>query len=105
MSKFDENKQCRILLDWILSHDSLSCRDIHKQLIIMGFDYPSNLAFAYAFILSVYQRYKNNENVQRLIVCLYSMIIDQYMEFYNFYPCFDSSGLFGYSSSRIQDFE
>lgn len=99
MSDFEIQKECRILLDWLLSHDNLTVRDIHKHLIIMGFDFPSNLASSYAFFLSEYHVYKNNQNIQRVIVCFQSMIIDQFMEFYNFYPCFDSSGLFGYSSS------
>lgn len=105
MSNFETNKECRILLDWLLSHDYLSARDIHKHLITLGFDYPSNLASSYAFFLSEYHVYKNNQNFHRLFVCFQSMIIDQFMEFYNFYPCFDSSGLFGYSSSSARNFE
>ena len=105
MPKFDNDKECRILLDWLLSHDSLSARDIQKHLIISGFDFPSNLASSYAFFISKYQAYKKNENFLRGLVCFQSMILDQFMEFYNFYPCFDSSGLFGYSSSSARDFE
>lgn len=105
MSNFETNKECRILLDWVLSHDFLSARDIHKHLISLGFAYPSNLAASYAFFLSEYHVYKNNQNFQRLLVCFQSMIIDQFMEFYNFYPRFDSSGLFGYSSSSAREFE
>ena len=105
MPKFDNDKECRILLDWILSHDILSVRDIQKHLIIMGFDFPSNLASCYAFFISKYQAYKNNQNFERVLVCFQCMIIDQFMEFYNFYPCFDSSGLFGYSSSTAGNFE
>lgn len=98
MPKIVNDKDCRILLDWILSHDILSARDIHKHLIEMGFDYPSNLASSYAFFISEYHNYKNNQNFQRVLVCFQTMIINQYMEFYDFFPCFDSFGLFGYSS-------
>lgn len=105
MPKFDNDKEYRILLDWLLSHDNLSARDIHKHLIISGFDFPSNLAAAYAFFVSEYRIYKNNHNFRLALIALQCMIIDQYMEFYNFYPCFDSSGLFGYSRSTAENFE
>lgn len=96
MLKFENDKECRIFLDWLLSHDLLSARDIQKHLITMGFDSPSILACSYAFFISEYHSYKNNENYARCLVVLQSMIIDQFMEFYNFYPRFDSSGLSGY---------
>lgn len=105
MPKFENNKECRILLDWLLSHDNLTARDIYKHLVIMGFDFPSNLASSYAFFISNYHAYLSNQNVQRVLVCFQSMIIHQFMEFYNFYPCFDSSGLFVYSSYSARDFE
>lgn len=105
MRKFENDKDCRILLDWLLSHDCLTYRDIHKHLIFSGFDFPSNLAIAYAFFISQYHTYENNHNFQLALVCLQSMIIDQYMEFYNFYPCYNSSGLSGYSCPSMQDFE
>lgn len=105
MSKFFNDKDCRILLDWILSHDNLSLSDIRKHLIIMGFDFPYTLACSYAFFLSEFHVYCNNPNFERLLVCFQSMIIRQYMEFYNFYPCIDSSGFFGFSSFSAQDFE
>lgn len=104
MPKFENNKDCRILLDWVLSHDFLSAREIHKHLIKMGFDYPSNLASTYSFFVSEYHYYKNNQNFERVLVVLQSMIIDQFMEFYNFYPRFDSSGFFGYSNSSAREF-
>ena len=105
MSKFDNDKDCRILLDWLLSHDDLTAREIHNHLVVMGFDFPSYLAYSYAFFVSEYHAYMNNSNFQRLLVCFQSMIIHQFMEFYNFYPFIDSSGLFGYSSSSRRNFE
>lgn len=90
MRDFDNNKECRIFLDWLLSHDNLSCRDIENHLIISGFDYPSNLATSYSFFVSQYHFYKNNQNFERLLVVLKSMIIDKFIEFYNSYPCFVS---------------
>ena len=101
---FEISKDCRILLDWLLSHDTLTLRDIQNHLYIMGFDFPSTLASSYAFFLSEYHAYKNNENFQRLLVCFQRMIISQFMEFYNFYPCFNSIGTFGYTSQSAVDF-
>ena len=105
MSDFDNNKECRILLDWLLSHDILSLRDVMNHWVIMGFDYPSRIASSYSFFLSEYHVYKNNQNIERVLLCFQSMIIRQFMEFYNFYPCIDSSGLFGYSCSTAGNFE
>lgn len=105
MPKFENDKECRVLLDWILSHDNLTVRDIHKHLIIMGFDFPYTLACSYAFFLSEFHVYRNNSNFERLLVCFQSMIIRQFMEIYDLYPLIDSSGLFGYSSSCRRDFE
>lgn len=92
-------KECRILLDWLLLHDdTLTVREIYNHLVSMGFDFPSTLAYSYSFFLSEFHAHKNNPNIERVLVCFQSMIIMQYMEFYNFYPRTDSSGLFGYSS-------
>lgn len=105
MPKSEYYKECCVLLDWILSHDNLTLRDIQKHLIIMGFDYPYTLACSYAFFLSEFHVYSNNPNFERLLVCFQSMIIRQYMELYDLYPLIDSSCLFGYSSSSAQNFE
>lgn len=100
-SNIDNSKDCLILLDWLLLHDNtLSVREIYNHLVCMGFDFPSTLAYSYSFFLSEFHVHKNNPNIERVLVCLQSMIIIQYMEFYNFYPGIDSSGLFGYSSRR-----
>lgn len=105
MPKFVNDKDCRILLDWLLSHGILSARDIQNHLIVMGFDSPSILASSYAFFISEYHNYKNNQNFQRVLVCFQRMIINQYMEFYDFFPRFDSSDLFVYSSYCARNFE
>ena len=98
-SNLDISKDCRVLLDWLLLHDNtLSVREIYNHLVFMGFDFPSTLAYSYAFFLSEFHTHKNNPNIERVLVCFQSMIIMQYMEFYNFYPGIDSSGLLGYSS-------
>lgn len=105
MPNFQYNKECRILLDWLMSHDNLTVREIYNHLVTMGFDFPYTLASSYAFFISEHHCYLDNSNVHRAIICFQSMIIHQYMEFYNFYPFVDSSGSFGYSSSSAQDFE
>lgn len=105
LSNFVNYKDCRIFFDWLLSQDPLSLREIDNQLYIRGFYYPSNLACCYSFFLSVYQDYKNNSNIERVMISLQRMIIRQYLEFYDFYPRIDSAGVFGYSSSSARDFE
>ena len=97
-------KECRIFLDWLLSVDYLTVRDIYNHLIISGFDTPSNLACSYAFFLTEFQKHKNNANIERAIMVLHAMILRQYMEMFDFYPCFDSIGFFGFTSQSAVDF-
>ena len=98
-------KYCKLFRDWLLSCDTLSLRDIENQLIIMGFSSCSNLASSYAYFLSEFQKHKNNPNFERVLICLQRMIIREFLAIYDFYPSFDSSGVFGYSGCRAKDFE
>ena len=104
-TNYDICKYCKIFRDWLLSVDNLSLRDIENQLIIMGFSSCSNLAASYVCLLSEYQDHKSNPNFERVMICLQRMIIREFLAIYDFYPAFDSSGIFGYSCSREKDFE
>ena len=94
---FEIYKEYKIFRDWLLSVDNLSLRDIENQLHIMGFSSCSNLAASYAFFLSEYQLHKNNQNFERVLICLQRLIIQEFMAMYDFYPCLDSLGVFGYT--------
>ena len=102
-TNYDICKYCKLFRDWLLSVNDLSLRDIENQLIIMGFSSCSNLASSYAYFLSEYQEHKSNPNFERVLICLQRMIIREFLAIYDFYPSFDSSGIFAYSSCRAKD--
>ena len=96
--KYEVSKDYKIFRDWLLSVDNLSLRDIENQLNIMGFSSCYNLASSYAFFLSEYQVHKDNPNFERVLICLQRLIIQEFLAIYDFYPSFNSVGIFGYSS-------
>ena len=104
-TNYDINKYCKLFRDWLLSVDDLSIRGIDNQLNILGFSSCSNLASSYAYFLSEYQEHITNSNFERVLICLQRSIIREFLAIYDFYPVFDSSGVFGYSCSRAKDFE
>ena len=95
---FEICKEYKIFRDWLLSVDNLSLRDIDNQLQMMGFSSCSNLATSYAFFLSEYQVHKDNPNFERVLICLQRLIIQEFLAIYDFYPSFNSVGIFCYSS-------
>ena len=98
-------KDYKIFRDWLLSSDNLSLRDIDYQLHIMGLSCCYNLASSYAFFLSEYQVHIDNPNFERVLICLQRSIIQEFLAIYDFYPSFNSVGVFGYSSSRAQNLD
>ena len=98
MPNIETCKDYKIFRDWLLSADNLSLRDIDYQLDIMGFSSCSNLAASYVFFLNEYQVHKDNPNFERVLICLQRLIIQEFLSIYDYYPSFNSVGIFGYSS-------